>query len=193
MMNKRIFKYTAILFLTVLTLSSYAQDRRTLDTKIANALAQMPTNDLEHRNRVMSELADLGTDGFQKLSQLLTTPGVGDDTAVRFAINSLARYASNFGREDVRRVVEDGLLQALEVHSDAEVKTFLFNQLNLVGSNKPVSAVSKYLADDELAEPATQTLVQIGSDEAAKTIYAALPNAGDAAKTTLVRALGELK
>ncbi|MEE4286801.1 MAG: hypothetical protein V2I31_11645, partial [Mariniphaga sp.] len=163
-MNKRIIQFTAIVLLALISATTFAQDRRTLDTKVADALAQMPTKDLVHRDRVMAELVELGPQGFEKIAQLLTPAGVGDDTAVRFAINSLARYASEFGRADDRDFVETSLLAALEEHSDVEVKTFLLNQLNLVGSDKSVNVIKKYLANEDLTEPAAQTLVAIGTE-----------------------------
>src|SRR5690554_5546479 len=132
MNNKRIFQFTAILLLALVTATTFAQDRRTLDTKVADALAQMPANDLVHRDRVLNELIALGPQGFEKMTQLLTPAGQGNDTAVRFALNSLARYTSDFGKEDARQLVENGLLTALESQTDTEVKTFLLNQLNLV-------------------------------------------------------------
>ena len=192
-MNKRIFQITAILLLVFIASTSFAQDRRTLDTKIADALAQMPTNDLEHRNRVLTELIDLGPQGFEKLSQLLTPAGEGDDTAVRFAINSLARYTSNFGKKDARQLVENGLLAALEKHTDTEVKTFLLNQLNLAGSDKSVNAIKKYLENEELTEPVAQTLVAIGSENAAVALLENFPKASDKGKITIIKALGELR
>jgi HEAT repeat protein len=192
-MNKKIFQYTAFLLLALFTTGTFAQDRRTLDTKVADVLAQMPTSDLVHRDRVMSELAELGPQGFQKLSQLLTPAGVGDDTSVRFAINSLARYSSDFGKKDAREALETNLLKALEEHSDTEIKTFLLNQLNLVGSDESVNAIKKYLADENLVEPATQTLLSIGSVSASAALFEALPKAGESAQATLTKALGELR
>ena len=59
-MNNRVFQYTIILILGMFTIGSFAQDRRTIDTKVADALAQMPAGDLEHRDRIMAELAGLG-------------------------------------------------------------------------------------------------------------------------------------
>ncbi len=86
------------------------------------------------------------------------------------------------------------LLAALESHSDVEVKTFLLNQLNLVGSDKTVDATKKYLTDTDLVEPVTQTLTSIGSEKAAQALAEALPNVeDDASKTTLIRALGVLQ
>ncbi len=192
-MNKRIVRYAAILFLSIVTTVAFAQDRRTLDTKVADALAQMPTNDLEHRNRVLNELIDLGPQGFEKMAQLLTPAGVGDDTAIRFAINSLARYTSNFGKEDARHLVENSLLTALEAHTDTEVRTFLLNQLNLVGSEKSVNAIKKYLENAELTEPVTQTLVAIGSESAAAALLENFSTVSDDGKIALTKALGELR
>lgn len=192
-MNKRIYQLTAILIFAIISTLTFAQDRRTLDTKIADILAQMPANDLVHRDRLMNELVGLGAEGFQKLAGQLTPPGVGDDTAVRFAINNLARYASSFGRESAAGIVESNLLKALESQPDVEVKTFLLNQLNLVGGSKSADEVKKYLPDEKLVEPATQTLLSIGSEAAARSLLEALPNSSEQSKVTLIKALGELK
>ena len=192
-MKKRIFQLAIILLLSVTVNITYGQDRRTTDTKVADALAQMPAGDLMHLERVLGELVTLGPEGFQKISQMLVPAGTGDDTAARFAINSLARYASAFGRTEPRQLTEAGLIAALESHKDAEVRTFLFNQLNLVGGYLTVKTIIKYLAEEELTEPAAQTLVAIGSPEAAKALMQALAGAGDASRTTLVRSLGELR
>jgi hypothetical protein len=102
-----------------------------------------------------------------------------------FAINSLARYASSFGREETRNMVETGLLKALDDHTDTEIRTFLLNQLNLVGSNQTVMELEKYLEMEELAEPAAQTLVAIASPKAAKVLYQALSGAGIEVRITL--------
>src|SRR6056297_1859408 len=158
-MNKNIFQFITILILTVFSIGSFAQDNRTPDTKVADILAQMPTNDLIHRDRVMAEIIELGPEGFQKITELLTPAGVGDDTAVRFAINSVARYASDFGMEEQRQFVEAALLDAIKQQTNNEVSTFLINQLNLVGEEKSVEALKVYLADEDLAEPATQALL----------------------------------
>jgi HEAT repeat protein len=192
-MNKKIYQLTAILLFVIISTLTYAQDRRTLDTKIADILAQMPANDLVHRDRLMNELVGLGAEGFQKLADQLTPPGVGDDTAVRFAINNLARYASSFNNESAGSLVETNLLKALESRSDVEVKTFLLNQLNLVGGIRSVDEVKKYLSDEKLVEPATQTLLSIGSETAARALLEALPNSPEQSKITIIKALGELK
>ncbi len=192
-MKKSIFQFTILFILAFVFASTSAQDRRTLDTKVADALAQMPTNDLVHLDRVMAELIDLGPQGFQKIAEQLTPPGVDDDTAVRFAINGMTRYSSVFGREDSRVALEKNLLAALESQSDTEVKTFLLNQLQLIGSNQMVDPVKKYLTHEQLAEPAVQALLALGGSNAAGAMLEALPNVAETVKPTLVKALGELR
>ncbi len=193
-MKKHIFRLLSVFLLTAAVgMNAHAQDRRTLDTKVADILAQMPTKDFVHRDRVMAEMVTLGAEGFQKFTEQLVPLGTGDDTAVRFAINSVARYASAFGKKGDKDFVEAQLLKALEAQTDVEVKTFLLNQLNLVAGEKTVDAIKKYLSEKDLVEPTTQTLVVIGSEKAASVLFEALPNVGDdAAKCTLARALGVL-
>lgn len=187
------FQIIFILILTIFGIESIAQDNRTLDTKVADILAQMPAKNIEHRDNVMSQIISLGDEGFQKISELLTPPGKNDDTAVRFALNSLARYVSQFGKEKERAFVEINLLQSLEKTTNPEIQTFILNQLNLAGGQASVEKLGKYLSNKDLVEPATQTLLAIGCSEAAELLLAALPKADNKSKTTIIRALGELK
>jgi len=167
-MKKNIIQLICLLVLAAVSGTGFAQDRRTMDTKVADILAQMPTKNLTHLDKAMNEVFLLGNEGFQKLTQQLTPPGVGDDTAVRFALNSYARYASQFGKNAERTLAEDNLLQALAAQKDTEVKTFLMNQLNLVGEAKTTDALKSYLNNEELVEPAAQCILAINGDGAAK-------------------------
>lgn len=81
-MNKKIFQAIAILIFLTFSIGNFAQDNRTLDTKVADILAQMPTKNLTHRDKVMNQIIELGPQGFQQITALLTPPGVDDDTAV---------------------------------------------------------------------------------------------------------------
>lgn len=190
---KNIFHLLTILLLSTFSMGSFAQDNRTLDTKVADILAQMPTKNLSHLNKAMNEIVEMGDAGFQKLAQQLTPAGVGDDTAVRFAINSLARYSSDLEHCKARAFTEENLLDALKKQTDVEVKTFLLNQLNLVAGEKTIAEISPLLSDADLCEPATQTLLSINEKVAAKEFVAALSKVEGKCKATLVRALGELK
>ncbi len=192
-MKRYIVQIITILVLTLPATGTFAQDNRTLDTKVADLLAQFPASDLNYRDRLLNEMFELGPDGFQKITAQLTPPGEGDDTAAREAINSLARYASEMGKEDVRSFTETNILKALENQSNKEVKAFLIHQLNLIAGEKSVNVVKQYLTDDRLSEPATQLILEVGGKESAQVLLEALPNAEGKNQVTLVRALGELQ
>ena len=192
-MKKNIFQFISILILTAIVTAGYAQDRRTLDTKVADLLAQMPTKYLTQRDNAMHELFLMSSEGYQKLAEMLVPLGTGDDTAVRFALNSFSRYASQFGKSEERAFAEDNLLAALNEQSDTEVKTFLINQLNLVAGEKSIPVLSEYLTDEKLCEPATQALLSITGKIDGKVFFTAFPQVGPKNKTTLIRALGKLQ
>ncbi len=100
---------------------------------------------------------------------------------------------ANLAVNQNRDFVENQLLKALQTQSDKDVKAFLLHQLNLVGGEKTIAAVKEYLTDENLVEPATQTLLSIGGKPAAHAILEAFPNSSEISKPTLIKALGELQ
>lgn len=189
-MKTRIYRLITIFFLASISSLTFAQD---LKTKVEDALSQMPTQDLAYRDRLLSDLLHLGPNGIDHITQLLIPAGEGDDTSVRFAINSLARYASVFGKENARAMVETGLLTALEKQTDDEVRTFILHQLNLIGTDATVHGIKKYLADEILIEPVVQTLLYIGTDSAAGVLFEYVNKSSEEGKIILIKALGALR
>lgn len=192
-MKKNIFQLLTILILAAISISGLAQDRRTIDTKVADLLVQMPAKNLAQLDNAMHDLYAMGTEAYQKLAEMLVPPGTGDDTAIRFALNSFSRYASRFGLNDERAFAEANLLEALKKHHDPEVQTFLINQLNLVASDVSIPILAEYLTSEELCEPATQALLAINHQIDGKVFFSAFPQASKKNKETLIRALGKLQ
>ncbi|MEI6140706.1 MAG: DUF1080 domain-containing protein [Mariniphaga sp.] len=170
-----------------------AQDTRTIDTKIADFLAQMPANNLNQRDKLMEELISFGDEGFQKIAERMVPSGKGDNTAIAFALNGLSRYASQPGKEDKRAYAEKCFVKALEKATDIEVKSFFMRQLQLVGKDVAVKAVAPYLTQNHLGEPAVFVLSFINNELAKAELAKALPGAKDISQIAITKALGELK
>lgn len=192
-MRNRIYQISCILLLSIFSMGVSAQINRTTKTKVADVLAQMPAKNLTVLDKAMNEVYEMGDEGFAMLTKQLTPAGVGDDTAVRFVLNGFARYASQFGKPEVMAYAEKNFLKALEAQSDVEVKTFLMNQLNLVGGHSTVEALTKYITSSDLAEPAIQTLLMIGCPRSVDALIEAFPTADENVQQTIARALGELR
>jgi len=192
-MKKTIILISAFLLIVFTAQNSQAQINRTLETKIADILAQLPTNDLEHSNKLMEEIISLQTEGILQFCNLLVPAGTGDDTQVRYAIQSLAVYSGGKGNTIEKSAVEDALLKSLEKYSDQEIKTFLIERLQFCGTNASVIQLSKYLSDKKLYAPALATLTVIGTPEAVKTIFSAIKNADINMQPAFIDALGALK
>ena len=152
--NSLLIVFALLLFAPILK----AQDTRTIDTKIADLLAQMPANNLSQRDKLMEELISFGNEGIQKIAARMVPSGKGDNTAIAFALNGLTRYASQPGKEDKRAFAEKCFVDALEKANDIEVKSFFMRQLQLVGKDVAVKAVAPYLTQNHLAEPAVFAL-----------------------------------
>src|SRR5512139_3597157 len=173
--------------------SAQAQDVRLLSTKVADILARFPAGGSAERDRLADEMLALGEAGIGEFTRRLVPAGSGNDTAVRFALNGMAAYASQTGAESKRALAERALVSALGPASDPEVRTFLLSQLRLVGRDAAVKAASLYLSDPALVEPATQLMLTVRSAAARAALVGALGKAERPGQITIVKALGELK
>ena len=103
---------TLVLLLITIPLVGWGQDQRTVTTKVADLLAQMPVQNMEKCNRLMSEMATWGEPGWTLVTSQIIPPGTGNDVAARFAVESLSRYLSHSGPEAARtlwgKTVPDG-------------------------------------------------------------------------------------
>ncbi|RYC51787.1 hypothetical protein DN53_13250 [Flagellimonas olearia] len=186
---KRI-KYTiSTLFLLFALQTSIGQINRTLETKVVDILAQFPTEDLEHSDRLMQEMLDLDAKGIHEFCKRIIPLGTGDDTQARYAVHSLAVYAGNHKESSV----EKALLTALDNAEGTEVKTFFIDRLAFCGSDVSIELLTKYLKDEELFKPALATLTAIGTSNAAQAIYSTTQSYNGNRKAACIAALGHLR
>lgn len=151
-------------FLLFFASLAHAQD---LTTRVADLLAEMPAANLEIRDDLMRRLVDTGPDGISLTSQMLTPPGEGDDTRARYALSSLAFYASQPGMQDQRNLAETGFLAALNIAENADIKAFLLDQLLLVAGEKAIDALAPLLEDERLSGHAARVMLAVYDEAAA--------------------------
>ena len=89
-----------------ISLSSYSQDKRTTETKVADLLARLPANDLQFTDKLMGDMLPLGEPGIKQICDQIIPAGTGDDTRPRFAVESLSRFLSQKGKENERAMWE---------------------------------------------------------------------------------------
>ena len=192
-MKKAIITFSTFLLMLGVSLNVQGQINRTLETKVADILAQLPTKELKHSDKLMEEIIGLGAEGILQFTNMLVPLGTGDDTKARYAIQSLAIYSGGKQSKISGGIVEQALLKALKSASHDEVKTFLMDRLMYCGSNASVVTVSSHLQDDVLYAPALSALTSIGSPEAAEAIMDITKSAGTIKQPAFVEALGRLQ
>jgi len=191
---KIITKNILIVFLALfLTMPSFAQDNRRLETKVADVLAQFPAQNGEHSAKLMLQIIETGAPGIAKFCDMIVPPGTGNDTQARFALESLAQYAGAQNRETDRKLVESSILAALQKVTDKEVKAFFIRRLQYCGGAETVASMEKYLNTDDLYEPALAALFSNGSADAGKVILKNAQDKKDQQLMSMVKVLGQLK
>ena len=156
-------------------------------------LEAMPAADPVEEARLSAALLALGEEEILAVCRSLVPMGRGDDTAARFALSGLSAHVTRPGAEDERQAYAAVLVRALGEAPEAEVQAFFLRQLQLVGGDESVQGIGPYLGNAALVDPAAQALVAIGTWRAQAALLAALVDARGAARTPLVKALGELR
>jgi len=123
----------ACLTLLIVSGTSYSQDRRTLQTKVADLLARFPANDLAYTDKLMGDMLALGEEGIKLICNQVIPAGTGDDTRARFAVESLSRFLSQKGKEPDRTSWEKVCITYATSQKENGVKDFFMKQLQTVG------------------------------------------------------------
>lgn len=182
------------LILIILALSAFAgDDVRTLETKAVDLVAKFPAQSSSERDMIASEIIELGPEGITLICGMLTPSGKGDDTKVRFALNSLTMYVCRAEAGKERETYSKTLIKALDSDAADEVKAFIISQLQLVSKKEAVNPLRQYLKHDYLCEPAARALVAIGTSDAEKALLKSLSSAKGKNLVTIVNALGQIR
>ena len=188
--NKIVF--TGILLILISSLS-YSQDKRTLETKVADLLAQFPSNDLIYTDKLMGEMLTLGEQGIRKICDQIIPAGTGDDTGPRYAIESLSRFLSNKGKENESVMWEKICITYAIQSKDPGVIDFFIKQLQQIGGDQTVEALKVYLSDKDNCTPAIAALTAIGGESAEHILAESLKSRDLPCAATVMNALAAMK
>ena len=170
-----------------------AQDKRTLDTKVADLLALFPASDLQYTDKLMNDMLQLGEEGLRKICDQVIPLGSGNDTQPRFAVESLSRYLSQPGKESDRKMWERICIQYEKDNRDNTVKDFFMKQLEIIGDNPSIEAMKIYLMNKELCEPSLSVIAAIGGKTAENVLAESLKNKNLPCPSSVMNILAKMK
>lgn len=171
---KRIYLLISACLLSGTMLVAQSPVNRTTQTVVADAVAQLPAETQEKYNKLIAELAATGDAGVQTLIDLIQAPGKGSNAQVDYALSGLSFYVMAKGQEQARTVTAKAYVKALERVQEPMIKEFIIRQLQIVGKDETVAALSAYLNTEALSSPAARALATINTQDAADALKASL-------------------
>jgi HEAT repeat protein len=190
MTKKILFLLLSIVICQNIVVAQGTADHRTLTTKIADLLAQLPALDAKQLTGNMQEISQMGEDGYVTLITGLTAPGTGNNAAVEYAIGGFSNYVNQPGKETERTMCVSAYAKALDKLKDPQNKAFIITQLELVGKDDAVPYLQNLLKDQGLADPASRALVKINSSASKSALLAGLDQSDGQARLSIIEALG---
>ncbi len=191
-MKKNIYSLLALCLLVTQVLAQ-TDKNRTLNTRVADLLAQVPAENAAKLDKNMAELAELGKPGLVQIASMLTPPGKGDNSKIQYALGGFTYASSAAGKEAWRKMAAEAYGEALSKVTDPDNKVFLIYQLQTVGKDESVDVLRSYLGDEKLAGPASRALARIASPASGAALLQALSAAKGSQQISITEALGESK
>ena len=130
MKNLRYIIVLLALSLGLITVNAQDSRGRVASTIVADGLAQLPAQNLDVLEQVMSEIAGTGIDGINMLVQYLNDSEEGKGAVFEYAIDGLTSYASVLGRESIRPAICEGLRKGIATAKTNARKAFFEQQLS---------------------------------------------------------------
>ena len=192
-MIKYTMKIVTVLLALFLIVPAFAQDNRSLETKVADAMAQFPAQNSDHTQKLMAQIIETGAPGIARFCDRIIPPGTGNDTQARMALESLAQYAGAPNHETEQKLVESALLSATNKATDKEVRAFFIRRLQYCGGTESVFGLEKYLNSADLYAPTLAVMISYGKPEAGAVILKNIRDKKDMQQISMVKALGQLK
>lgn len=187
-------KYIIAVFSALLIFTgTYAQDKRTIQTKVADLLAQLPSSNPGYTEKLMNDMISLGEQGINLICDQIVPSGSGDDTGARFAVESLSRFLSKKESSPEKQMWEKICISYATGQKDNTVRDFFMKQLQQVGSVESVKALKGYLTDKEVCGPALAAITAIGGKEAETALAGSLSNKDLPCAAAVMNALAGMK
>ncbi|TDE13317.1 family 16 glycoside hydrolase [Dyadobacter psychrotolerans] len=189
-MKKHLFSILALCLIMSQTMAQLDKNR-TLTTKIADLLAQVPAENAAGMKKNMEELAELGKPGIVQIASMMTAPGKGDNSKIQYALGGFTYSATQSGKEVWRKMAAEAYGEALSKVNDPDSKNFLIYQLQTVGKDESVDVLKSYLTDERLSGPASRALARIATPASGAALLQALNTAKGGSQLSIIEALGE--
>ncbi|MCY7422551.1 MAG: DUF1080 domain-containing protein [Chitinophagaceae bacterium] len=180
-----------LLFITAFQVKAQ-KDNRTISTRIADVLAQLPAKNETDLNTAMKEMEGLGEAGLMQLPQQMVPGSKADNSKLEYAIMGYTAYVSAKGREALKRSAESAWCKSAPLLRDKKQVSFLLSMLDIIGTDQAVECVTSYLDDDALSLKAIATLASIGTAKAGDELTSSL-SSSSTPKNAVLQALGEMR
>jgi len=160
---------------------------------VKSILEKTPAGNVGAIHANAAAVVKTGPSAVRELCAMLAEPGDVDDSKVRYLLDGAAVYVSRPGAESERLMFVGAVIESLDKAKGKEVKRFLIERLQRVGKAESVDAISGYLSDERLCEPASQALQAIATDNAKAALAKALGKAKGNNLVTIISALGNVR
>lgn len=185
------FNYILTFLLAVLiSYAGHAQDGRTFETKVADALNVLPANDFETLTKTVQELINLGPDVIDELVRLYRDSEGEQNVKMDYALSGIGKFLSA-ASPGVRSQFAERFVQLIQANPSSDVSTVLLEELALFLPTDQVSLVAPLVRERGLLMRTLDILEMHPSPQSGEIIWSAMSTADNRSRFKIYKILAD--
>lgn len=180
-----------ILLLSSTMMFAQLDANRSANTKLVDALAQMPAGTQAVYNQALQDITSTGESGVAQLLKMRSQTAPADRVSLDYALNGLSVYVLGLKDATARKNLQNAYIAAIKNTECKDSKAFFIRQLRMLGTDESVDFLASMLNDEYLSGYAARALVSNKSEKAQQALLSALNTTSPALKKNIINALGE--
>jgi alpha-L-fucosidase len=141
------------LFSLIISGETFAQNGKTVESKVTDLLSRMPSSNQQMAGRLMGDMLSLGESGLKMICDKVIPVGAGNDASPRFAIENFSGFLSGKNMGSDGAMWENVCISFASRQTDIGVKDFFIRQLHILGGNQPAIVLKTVLDQFENGNP----------------------------------------
>lgn len=167
---KMIGVVTIVIMLLSLSYNSVAQTvderNRTAVTLVADVLDQLPAQDINEYNTLMSELLSNTMENVRELIALWSPSNNGANDKIEYALYGMSDFVTSPEGMTFRDDLFSTLIQLFESSDDDEIRMILVNMIGKFANAKEMSLIMKYAENEALEDAVMRAVISVSGTEA---------------------------
>lgn len=183
--------YILFSILFAFAIQASAQDQRTMETRVADALNDLPADNMEEYQSIIEDLLNIGVEVVPELADLYQADTAGEHSVkIEYAFSGMGKYLSA-SSSDVRGLFSDAFVEAIKDNKFSPLAIDLLEELTYFMPEEKLATLKPLLEERDLQMRVLDILELYPGKESGDILWSAMSKADNRSRFKIYKILSD--